>query len=221
MRSPFTWLLDLLYPPKCMICRKILEPDKMPICEACIDALPEHEGANPTVPFAERAVVTFYYEDGLRNSFLRYKFGSMRDYAEQFGKWMAITVGDKLAGRFDLITWVPVSKKRLRSRGFDQSERLARVIGKELGMTPIKLLDKTRHTVAQSALKGLAARKANAAGAYCVARGADVGGKRILLIDDILTTGATLSECCRVLRTAGAASVVTAALATPRDDKER
>ena len=221
MRNPITWLLDLLYPPKCMICRKIIDADNMPICEGCLDTLPEHEGADPTVEFAQRSVVTFYYEDGLRGSFHRYKFGTMRDYGEQFGKWMAITIRDKLSDRFDMITWVPVSKKRRRSRGFDQSELLARVIGRELGMQPICLLEKIRHTTPQSTLKGLSARKANAAGAYTICAGADIGGKRILLIDDILTTGATLSECCRVLRTAGAASVVTAALATPRDDKER
>lgn len=191
----------------------------MPICEACMDALPEYEGADPTVPFAARSVVTFYYEDKLRESFLRYKFGTMRSFAEQYGKWMTITIRDKLP-EFDIITWVPVSKKRRRSRGFDQSELLAQVIGRELGLMPIKILEKTRHTSAQSTLKGLAARKANAAGAYAVLPNADIDGKRILLIDDILTTGATLSECCRVLRTAGAASVVTAALATPRDDKE-
>ncbi len=215
-----TWLLDLLYPPRCMICGHVLESAQTPICKSCVFDLPEYEGAEPKVQFSSHTAVTFYYEDKLRGSILRWKFGGMRNYTEQFGKWMSVTIRDKFDGKFDLVSWVPVSKRRKRRRGYDQAELLCRQIAGEFGLQAVRLLEKTRHTKAQSSLRGQAARRANIVGAYRPVQTEQFEGKRVLLIDDILTTGATLSECCRVLRTAGAVSVVCAALATPRDQRE-
>ena len=113
------------------------------------------------------------------------------------------------------------SPGRRRERGFDQSERLCMVIARELGLPVERLLQKTRHTKRQSELNDASMRAANASGAYSVVDPAKVAGRRILLIDDIVTTGATLAECSRVLRTAGAESVVCAVLAAARSDKER
>lgn len=208
------WLLDLLYPPRCMICHKLLQPGQKEICPACDDTLPEYDGADPKVRFCERCVVTFYYEGTLRKSFLRYKFSGLRQYAGRYGKWMAVTIRDKLAGQFDLITYAPVSRKRRKERGFDQSELLCRAIAQELGMEPVCMLEKLTDTPAQSTLHEYSARVANISGAYVPVDPKQFAGKRVLLIDDIVTTGATLSECCRVLLTAGAKSVVCAALAT-------
>lgn len=214
-------LLDLLYPPKCMLCRRILPDSRTSVCPACMDRLPEHDGANPHVQYAERCIATFFYEDTLREAFHRFKFGGCTFYAEQFGDWMSVTIGDKLAGKFDCVSWVPVSKKRRRERGYDQTELLCRRICENLGVRPVPLLRKTRHTPMQSGLHDAAARAANVRGAYEENPDADPAGKHILLIDDIVTTGATLSECCRVLLTAGAESVVCAALATPRSESKR
>ena len=97
------WLFDLLYPPRCMICHRLLEPGKKEICAACDDTLPEYDGADPKVRFCERCVVTFYYEGTFRASFLRYKFSGLRQYAGRYGKWMAVTIRDKLAGQYDSI----------------------------------------------------------------------------------------------------------------------
>ena len=208
------WLLDLLYPPRCMICHRLLEPGKNEICAACDDTLPEYDGADPKVRFCERCVVTFYYEGTFRASFLRYKFSGLRQYAGRYGKWMAVTIRDKLAGQYDLITYAPVSRKRRKERGYDQSELLCRAIAQELGMAPVRTLEKQTDIPAQSTLHEYASRVANVSGVYAPVEPEQFMGKRVLLIDDIVTTGATLSECCRVLLTAGAKSVVCAALAT-------
>ena len=160
--------------------------------------------------------VSFYYEGDLRTSFLRFKFGGAAQYAATYGTWMAHTIEDKLAGRYDLLTWAPVSRARKRSRGYDQSELLCREIGKRLGMEPVRTLRKTRNPPAQSALPDPAQRRANVSGAYTPERPERFAGKRILIIDDIVTTGATLSECSRTLLLAGASDVVYAALAAPR-----
>ena len=214
-------LLDLIYPPRCMICRRLIEPKQQPICRACLERLPDYDGADPQVKYTQRCVATFFYEKDLREAFLRFKFQGRDFYADQFGKWMCVTIRDKLEGCYDWITWAPVSRLRLRERGCDQSERLCMAIARELGLPAERLLQKTRHTQRQSELNDASMRAANASGAYSVVDPAKVAGRRILLIDDIVTTGATLSECSRVLRTAGAGSVVCAVLAAARSDKER
>ena len=115
------------------------------------------------------------------------------------------------------MTWVPVSKKRLRQRGYDQAELLARMACHLWDTKPERLLTKIVENPAQSTLTEPAARRANVLGVYELVRGAEVCGKRILLIDDICTTGATLAECARVLQFAGAESVVCCTVAHARE----
>ena len=111
-----------------------------------------------------------------------------------------------------VITWAPVSRRRLRKRGYDQSHLLAEAAARALGMPCIRLLDKTADTPPQSGLKDPARRRANVAGVYAAVAGAPITGARILVIDDVFTTGATLSECARTLLMAGAERVDCAVL---------
>mgnify|MGYP001045342487 CR=1 FL=1 len=210
------WLLDLLYPPKCVICRRLLARGEQDICPDCFESLPNFEGEKPQVGGADGLSVTLFYEGAVRESFLRFKFSGRDFYADTYGKWMAGTICDKLGTGFDGICWVPVRKKRRRARGYDQSELLARVIAKKLSLPLVPALQKHAERGPQSQLKDAAQRRSNASGAFSVLPGADVSGKTLLLIDDIVTTGATLAECSRVLRTAGASDVVYAAFAAPR-----
>jgi len=108
-------------------------------------------------------------------------------------------------------------RKRLRERGYDQAYLLARSTAKELGLPLTPTLHKQRNTQPQSGTGDAAKRRANIAGAYRMKRSADVTGKRILRMDDIVTTGATLSECARVLGKAGAEQVVCATVARSAD----
>ena len=117
---------------------------------------------------------------------------------------------------FDVLTWVPVSRLRKLRRGYDQGELLAKAVGKELGLAPVPTLKKIRNNRPQSRLKDPAARRANVLGAYRILENADVKGKCVLLLDDILTTGATAGECARMLRMAGAKEVHCAAVAAAR-----
>ncbi|MBR4864596.1 MAG: ComF family protein [Oscillospiraceae bacterium] len=113
----------------------------------------------------------------------------------------------------DVITWAPVSFLRRFNRGYDQAELIAVALGKELGIPVKRLLKKQRHTRAQSTLNGASERKANIQGAYRAINIADIPGKNILLVDDVLTTGATSNECARILKTAGAESICLATVA--------
>lgn len=109
-----------------------------------------------------------------------------------------------------------LSRQRRWRRGFDQGEKLARVVAAELGLPVRGMLRKVRHTQPQSGLEDPAARRANALGAYAPAPGVQGKGLRILLVDDVVTSGATLSECARVLLGAGAGEVLCATLAQAR-----
>ena len=217
MKKILTFLLDLLYPPKCVICRRLLEKGEKEICADCLEALPNFEGAAPQVDCADDVSVTFFYENDLRESFLRYKFSGRDFYGKIYGRWMADRILEMLGRDFDFVSWVPVSRKRLRRRGYDQSELLARAIAKKLSLAVYPALQKHAERGPQSHLHDAAQRKENASGAFSLAPGADVSGKKILLIDDIVTTGATLSECCRVLKLAGAKRVSCALFASPRE----
>ena len=116
-----------------------------------------------------------------------------------------------LPGTYDLITWVPVSPKTLRRRGYDQAQLLAQETARALAAQAVPLLEKTRDTPPQSSLTQGRQRRANVAGGYTAPHPAQVAGQRVLLLDDILTTGATLNEAARTLRQAGARQVVAAA----------
>ena len=140
--NPLTWLLDLIYPPKCVVCHKLLESSRAPVCQHCMDNLPEHDGADPHVRFADRCVATCFYEEPLRTSIHRFKFGGCRQYAAVYGKWMAVTIGDKLAGKFDLITWAPVSRERRKKRGYDQAELLCKAVSRALDVPMARTLTK-------------------------------------------------------------------------------
>lgn len=213
-----TFLLDLLYPPRCAFCHAFLETSGEGVCAQCKTGLPfAQNGGRQRFSFVRACVSPLTYEGDVRESLLRYKFGGATGYAKVYGRLVADTVRTELAGEYDLVTWVPLSRKRLRARGYDQARLLARATAKELGLPLTPTLVKQRNTQPQSGTGDAAKRRANIAGAYRMKNGADVTGKRILLMDDIVTTGATLSECARVLGKAGAEQVVCATVARSAD----
>lgn len=220
MKETLKWLLDLLYPPKCMLCHRVMESSDVPICSGCGYDLPEYDGAPRKVQYFEKAVAPFYYEGHIRDAVLRFKFHGMQSYAQQFAKWMTIPVRAELEGKYDLISWVPCSVRRRRVRGFDQAELLARHLAKELGVPCGPVLKKVRNTLKQSQMPNAARRRGNVLGAYRALRPEAICGKRILLVDDVLTTGATLSECGKVLRIAGSGDPVCAVIAVARRNTE-
>ncbi|MBQ1673495.1 MAG: ComF family protein, partial [Bacteroidales bacterium] len=133
---------------------------------------------------------------------------------------MADLIAEKLEGKYDLITFVPVSRLRRFTRGYDQSKLLAEAVGRELDRPVARCVRKIRNTRRQSRLHSAAERKANVQNAYRAWRPQDWAGKRLLLIDDVLTTGATVSEVSRVLLTNGAAEVSCCFLAvTPKQQR--
>ena len=218
MSGAAAWLLDLLFPPKCVFCGRILSSGERDLCARCQSELPWLEGAaaEQTGEFFSLCVSPLRYQDQVRDSIRRYKFKGRRGYHKAYGKLVAQCVHDHLAGRYDLISWVPLSDKRKKERGYDQAFLLAGAAALELDDVAVETLRKGRHTDAQSGLDDDAARRANVLGAYTVVDPELVAGKRVLLIDDVITTGSTMAECARALRTAGAKEVLCATLARAR-----
>lgn len=210
-------ILDLVFPPKCVFCGTILETSAEKICPDCAKQLPRWSNERvKKSEFLPQIAAALYYEDSVRESVHRYKFAGRSHYASAYGALLAMAVSAQLTESFDTLSYVPLSRKRLRQRGYDQARLLAEELGKHFGMEVETLLVKLRDVPAQSSMKTSAERRANISGCYALAEGVDVTGKRILLVDDVLTTGATLSEAARILRMSGAAAVYGAALCCGR-----
>ena len=209
----YSRLMNFLYPPKCVLCQKILDKDETDLCKQCRLEAPECPILPAKFSFLDSWTAVWYYEDPVRGSVLRYKFSNARHYAACYGRLLAMKLQERFPDGFDCITWVPVSRLRRFRRGYDQVELLAKAVGKELGIKPLRLLKKIRHNPPQSGIGDAAHRRANVMGVYQAVNPARFAGKRILLLDDIITTGATASECARVLLTAGAKEVICAAIA--------
>ena len=211
------FFLDLLFPPKCILCSRLLQHQETDLCKTCRLEAPTCSGRKKSITFVMVWTAVYYYEGTVRESLLRYKFGGRQHYAAAYGRLLAARISEELHGEFDLLTYVPVSTRRRLRRGYDQVLLLAKAVGRELGIVPVPVLQKVRHNAAQSSLQGPEQRHANVLGAYRVSKPERLVGRRVLLLDDIITTGATLSECARVLRTAGASQVVCAAVAAHRE----
>ncbi len=191
------------------------------VCPDCKKSLP-YAGEGDALRTVNNypSVRAFYYEAMVEQGVHALKFGKAAWRANVFGRYIAQAAAEYLGGRFDAVTYVPVSWQRNAARGFDQARLLAQAAAKEWDAKAEPTLRKIRHNRPQSTLDDPRRRQANAAGAYRPLPWARIAGRRFLLIDDVITTGSTMSACAGTLLEAGAASVVCASLAGghPRKD---
>ena len=209
-------LLELLYPPKCVFCGALMEEDA-PACPDCLEKLPVTGPARRiwTGQWFSQCVSPFFFEGAVRETVHRFKFRYQESCGTALGLWMVGSVRSVWTEPFDRITWVPVSRQRRWERGFDQGKTLAREVARGLGTRPVGTLKKLRNIQPLSRTEGGAPeRRRLVRDIYGLTRaGENLAGKRVLLVDDVITTGATLEEASRTLVRAGAAEVccVTAA----------
>jgi len=214
-------ILHIFFPPKCVLCKKILSKEETDLCRACRENQPEYGAHKIKLSFLAQWTGLWYYKDDVRTSILRYKFYGHRSYASAYGRLLAMKLQKEGWDDTDILTWIPISRQRKRSRGYDQVELLGNVLAQELGMELTPTLRKIRNTKPQSVMGDAAHRRANILGAYEVIDPGLVRDKRILLLDDIITTGSTASESARMLLTAGAKEVKLATLAVASHEKTR
>lgn len=206
----------LLFPPKCALCDRLLEGEEEGLCRLC-----RKETADNVPPVRKDSgiicISALAYGGDVRESLHRYKFSGRTSYSKAY----ALLLAERLYGtdfqRVELITWAPISPRRKRQRGYDQSELVARRLSELMCIPLAATLRKTRNNPKQSSLRDAARRQENVRNVYAVTDPKRVQGRRILLVDDIVTTGATLRECSRVLREAGAEAVLCATVAQAQD----
>lgn len=203
----------LLFPEKCVLCGQILEREQLDLCPKCRVDQPDCPVSREKYPYLDSWIALWEYRDNVRRSLLKYKFYGRRNYAAAYGRLLSMKLLREGRTDADIITWIPISQKRLKKRGFDQVELLAQKVTQELQIPAMALLWKRRDNPQQSRIVGQAQRRANVLGAYEAINPDSIAGKKILLLDDILTTGATAGECARILLEAGAAEVHFAAVA--------
>lgn len=196
------WILDFFWPSRCIFCGKIIPPQKL-YCPGCIKQLSPVTSLPPL----------FYLDIVL--SFTRYSYtSSSAIYRLKFRNQpkLAATLAQMMAERFcsqlsklsiDLICDVPMSPQKQRQRGYNQAQLLAQQVAKQTNIPYAPLLEKIKTTPEQHTL-GAEQRKHNLKDAYRVVSPQQVLGKRILIIDDVITTGSTMNECAHTLRDAGA-----------------
>jgi ComF family protein len=229
LRKSASWLLDAILPPRCLKCGEIVaDPGSLcgqcwpalrflgePCCACCGLPFEFEMGAGSLCaaciadrPLYSRARSALVYDDASRELVLRFKHADRIDGAATFAGWMA-RAGAELVAAADIIAPVPLHRWRLVRRRYNQAAVLANAIGRSRGKLVVPdLLVRRRATASQGHL-GRGQRQRNVAGAFALhpRRGQVAAGARILLIDDVLTTGATAAACARVLRKAGAADV--------------
>jgi len=227
--NPLPALSSLFYPPVCVVCSGNAEPLEY-LCANCQGRAPRI-----TTPFCAKcsepflgaitqtfscancehrllhfdAAVAAYRSRGVVRKLVHdFKYGRQRHLRFPLAEWLAETLRDpRLLGRtFDAIVPVPLHPARERERGFNQAALLADLLASRVARPVRPVLERIRYTTTQTAYDR-AERMENLRDAFRLRKNRDVRQLRVLLIDDVLTTGSTLSECARVLKAAGAISV--------------
>jgi ComF family protein len=223
------WLVSLLYPSLCTICRANTRPGEYlcdqceaktvrivaPFCQTCsepfqgafTDAFTCANCAHRTIHF-EAAVAAYRSRGIVRQIIHEFKYGRQIHLRYLVARWLLPGLDDERIRdlRFDVMIPVPLHPVRQRERGFNQAILIAELLTEQMSVQSQPWLERVRYTTTQTALDR-AERMENLHHAFRLRKNADVRRLRVLLIDDILTTGSTLSECARILKRAGALSV--------------
>ena len=204
--------VNLIYPLRCAACGKSLNPvDEFGVCRVCLNKIrrnPKPYSRSCGLFFFEKAYSACLYEGALKELIRLFKYKGRISLAKILSKLMIdfIKENDEILYGIDIITFVPIQARRLRERGFNQSRALALNLSKEFGIPVTDALKKTKLTKPQNELTRNE-RLTNLKNAFKARGRLKLKGNAILLIDDVMTTGATLSECSKVLLDAGAESV--------------
>ncbi|MEW5768050.1 MAG: ComF family protein [bacterium] len=240
-KNLFRLIVDFLFPSVCLICGRFLKEEEKeavcpkcwaeiqlihpPWCERCgLPLAPSFEGISaPLCRGCREGKRCFHqaravgiYEGILRKTIHLFKFGQKEALARLLGGLMAEYPDQYWPElKVDFILPVPLHRRRLRSRGFNQAELLSKIVSLNLNLPLLTgNLLRTRFTIPQIELTK-EQRLTNLKGAFKVRRREEIEGRSLLLIDDVFTTGATMNECSRALLEAGAAKVYCLALARP------
>ena len=228
--SLFRICTDLVFPPVCNSCNAPLSRRDSIACPSCLRAiLPVDEwddayrqafaGLNEERTVSDFVAAWYFEREGpLRALMHRLKYGGMTSIGVEFGRGLGERIREAGLGESDIVVPVPLHVSRMRERGFNQCEYIGRGVSAVTGC-PLRagVLRRTRFTPSQTPL-GHGGRRENVREAFALPPHArrTVAGKTVLLVDDVVTTGATMRSCAGVLHRAGAVAVVACAVAIAR-----
>lgn len=219
----FRRLVDLLFPPKCCFCRCLLSENETDLCNTCRTNAPEFVGEKLSFSNVAEWTAVWYYKGKVRGCLHRYKFWNARGYADFFGRMLALKLQSWDGFQnVDVVSWMPVSFFRRLRRGYDQTYLIVKALCRELGLKPTRTLLRLKHAkplsnaVAKKHIRSVLVR-----GAYTSVNKRRFAGKKVLLVDDILTTGATAEEAGKTLMLAGAEKVSFIAVAAVSQNKTK
>ncbi len=198
-------LLAILFPERCPYCGEVIKPLDV-ACEDCKEEMPSDKLITQIAGIYE-AFSPFPYDGKYKDAILKIKFGKRKQFAPQLAEIMAEKLKEyKDVSHFDVITFVPLHKDTLKERGFNQSELLAKHLSENIGIPCEAVLKKIKKNKPQHKLIAKE-RKKNVEGVFRCTDKKLVKGRKILLVDDIVTTGLTLSECIKILNEKGAEEI--------------
>ena len=201
---------DILFPVRCPYCEIVIHKTEY-ACESCKKQFPSPAIINYAVG-GYKCTSPFPYDGIFKKAVKRFKFGNKGGYAKQLAFPMVQSILESYQGaNFDLITCVPMHKNRLIDRGYNQAELLAKECAKIMNIPYLDTLEKFRENREQHSIKA-SERAKNVKGVYRIIDKELVRDKKILIIDDIITTGNTLGECAKILMKKGSKSVDCAVL---------
>jgi len=217
--------LDLIYPPRCALCDRLGSF----LCEACVAGLPRAAGRrcdacwlplrgpacaacgeHPTSLNQLRSA--FRYEGEVRRLVHAFKFGGLSALGTPLASLLVRCYSDH-GLEADVVAPVPLTTPRRRTRGYNQAALIARELALEVGLPLLEALRRRGNATPQATSATAEQRRLNVIGAFEPAKGVNVARRRVLLVDDVATTGATLSACADVLRSMGASAVLGLSLA--------
>ena len=228
------FIIKLLYPQRCKYCNNVIDI-RREICHTCENTLKKIEGdicklcgmsidvchCGHKKHYYKCVCAPFYYEGAASRAIWRFKFRDATNLSKVFAEDMVKCFNSRYSGYdFDLCTFVPSSNKSLKERGYNQAELLAKDFCQLTNIECKELLFKIKETKIQHNLLSVE-RSGNLAGAIEVDNNVDLEHKRILLIDDIKTTGSTLNECAKMLLIGGAEEVFCLTVAITNKNKEK
>ncbi len=204
-------LCNILLPRKCVVCKQTLEPSEQYICTSCSIQMPRYplqsiEDNEPLrkvwnfAPVQYGATLMYYrHQSDFHNILIKIKYKGGAQLGIKIGEWAATEITHlQLAEKIDVIVPVPADRKRIKTRGYNQAEMIARGMGRIMHRPVMNLLIKKDTGTSQTKLSQKA-RKENTIGKYEANIPQDWRGKRILLVDDVLTTGATIGNCAQAI----------------------
>ncbi len=234
MKGLKRYILDIVFSCRCKYCGMVIDI-RDEICHTCANTLQKIEGkickkcgckadccvCNGEIRFYKGICAPFYYEGAASRAIWNLKFKNNTEIAGILAEDMANCFYERYGNYdFDICTFVPSTKKRLKERGYNQSELIAKSLSEKIGLKCEQLLIKSFETEPQHTLPEMR-RLGNIVGCFELKAGVSVENMRILLCDDVKTTGSTINECAKTLLLGGAAEVfcITAAITGKKDEK--